>query len=145
MELKLTPTEHENPVSLYVVTVDTMEGDADDYHEFEIFTESVDELKEIIIGMSILCNAYPNGMGGCDSYCGNFFKKYVSDELFYDCSSDNYDSIMSFSVKYYDEASTEFDVEYTIDEEMQNRIDIGDGLTDKEIKKMELPLQKKHL
>ena len=141
MDIKLTPTQKENPKSLYVVTVDTMEGDADDYHVFEITTESVDELKEIIIGMEILCNAYPNGRGGCDEYCGKFYEEYVSEEL-YSYEGFN-DSIQSFSVNYYDENGNEFNVQYTIDEDMQNRIDIADGLTPKEIKEMELPVLSK--
>ena len=141
MDIKLIPTTQENPKLLYVVTVDTMEGDADDYHEFEITTESTDELKEIIIGMSILANAYPNGRGGCDEYCGKFYEEYVSGEL-YNYEGFN-DSIQSFSVKYYNEKGKEFDVQYTIDEEMQNRIDIADGLTPKEIKEMELPVLSK--
>lgn len=140
MEIKLIPTEYENPKSLYVVSVDTMEGDADDYHEFEITTESTDELREIIIGLKILCNAYPNGRGGCDDYCGKFYEEYC-DELY---SYEGFkDSIQSFFVKYYDENGTEFSVDYTPDEEMQNRIDIADGLTPEEIKEMNLPVLSK--
>jgi hypothetical protein len=141
MEIKLIPTQKENPKSLYVVTVETMEGDADDYHDFEITTKSIDELKEIIIGMAILANAYPNGRGGCDEYCGKFYEEYVSDNL-YSYEGFN-DSIQSFSVKYYNEKGEEFNLEYTFDEDMINRIDIADGLTPKEIKEMELPVLSK--
>ena len=138
MDVKLYPANDEIPKSTYVVTVDTMQGDADDYHEFEIHTQTLEELREIIIGMQILCNTYPNGGGG--EYCGEFYKNYVAEDLHYDCNSDWHDSIQSFVVNYFDEQGNKFYVKYTPDEEMQNRIDACDGLTPKEIKQMELPV-----
>ena len=136
MKIKLIPDANTNPKSLYVVTVDTMTGDGDDDHELRIITKSSDELREIIIGISILYNAYPNGHGGYDDYCGEFYEQYVRDELYGE--DDAYDSIGNFKVNYYDENGNKFTVEYTPDDDMTQKIKSFHGLTQEEITQMRL-------
>ncbi len=138
MQVKLHPIKEENPTSLYVVNVNTMEGDGDDYHDFDIKTESLEELSEIVIGLSILINAFPDGRGGYDDYCGDFYEKYVSDKIF--CSDGMLDSIQSFCVTYFNENGNNFRVEIIIDDEMQLRIDSAEGLTESDIKEMKVPV-----
>jgi len=131
----IKPKKSKSLKNTYVVKVETMEGDADDYHNFKISTTDVNELREIIIGLTILLAAYPSGRGGYDDYCGSFYEKYVEEELF--SNEGISDSIESFSVKFYDENGEDFNVEYEMDEEMQERIKNHDGLTEEEIVTME--------
>lgn len=135
MEIKLKPKKARTAKNVYIVTVVTMEGDADDYHSFKLKAKTIEELRELIIGLTILCAAYPNGQGGFDTYCGEFYEKYVSEKLFSYEGMD--DSIESFSVEYINEDGEKFDVEYEMDDEMKNRINSYDGLTEDEIVEME--------
>lgn len=141
MELTLKKQKSANTVkSVYHITVETMEGDADDYHKIKLAVDTEEELKEMIIGLTLLTNAFPRGRGGYDDYCGKFFEEYISEELFsYEGISD---SIESFSVKYINENGEKFKVDYTLDDEMKRRINAFDGLTADEIKTMEFDTSK---
>lgn len=139
MNIRLvTPKKKINVKNVYIVTVDTMTGDADDYHSFKIEASSIDELREIIIGLCILVKAYPNGRGGYDEYCGTFYDKYIADKLFsYEGIHDTIEETDKFDVSYYDENAKHFNVEYEMDPEMIERINNFDGLTEDEIIAME--------
>lgn len=116
MKINLIPSTASNPKSTYNITIQTMTGDGDDEHEFNLKTESQDELREIIIGLELLKNKNP------DDYSGEFFEKYIKDELCYDSNYDTYDSIGPFNIKYYDDYGNEFIVNYTPDDDMLQKI-----------------------
>lgn len=78
MEFKYNESIVKLPFGCYIITVNTMEGDADDYHSFTMtFREDqIEELKERIIQCEVLSLAYPNGRGGYDGYDElDFFEK----------------------------------------------------------------------
>lgn len=103
----------------YTLTIETMEGDADDYHQFELFFEedAVEELKQHIIWCEVLARQYPNGMGGCDSYDFDFFDEHFSEEWFYSEHCDSYDSFDGYDIVFTDEAGVDFDIDVIFTEE----------------------------
>jgi len=103
----------------YVVKVKTMEGDADDYHSFELMPEDEDELRNMILHLEVTLRCYPNGRGGYDTYVGKYSTKYFGELHYYEGMEDE---IESYEVLYYDENGTTYDVEITPDEDMINEI-----------------------
>lgn len=103
----------------YVIKVKTMQGDADDYHSFELIPINENELRNMIIHLEIITRCYPNGRGGYDTYVGKYAKKYFDDLYNYEGMEDQ---IESYEIIYYDENGTIYDVEITLDEDMINEI-----------------------
>jgi hypothetical protein len=56
----------------YVLTINFMEGDADDYHEEKVIIEpnEIDKYKNLIFATEICNSAYQHGRGGYDNYYG---------------------------------------------------------------------------
>lgn len=135
MELKLIPLRKPKNKNHYLIKVNTMEGDADDYHSFTLRASTIEELRELIIGLTLLTLAYPRGRSGLDDYIGKFYEEYISENL-YSRSGVN-DSITSFKVLYFNDDAEEFSVDYELDDDMIGRINSFDGLTEEEIYKME--------
>ena len=107
-------------INYYEVTVNTMEGDADDYHSIEITAETEDELRDIIIHCEIMKRCYPNGRGGYDDYIGPYFDKYFSDDLF--CNEGIQDAITDYEIVYHDTKGNQYSVEIELDDEMKEEI-----------------------
>lgn len=74
MELKISKRKKEERIKTphYILRIDFMEGDADDYHHEEIFIEpeKLDEYKSLILAIECCTSCYPNGRGGYDEYNG---------------------------------------------------------------------------
>lgn len=123
MEFKYTENIVKLPFSCYVLTVETMEGDADDYHSFSMtFREDqIEELKERIIQCEVLSLAYPNGKGGYHGFDElDFFEEHFSDDWYcYECCLD---SFAGYSVVYYDEHSKKFNVDVGLSKEDKAKI-----------------------
>jgi len=56
----------------YILKIDFMEGDADDYHHEEVVIEpeELDNFKSLILAVECCNAAYQNGRGGYDEYYG---------------------------------------------------------------------------
>ena len=52
--------------NVFVFEINTMEGDADDYHSFNLNVEKEKDVKKLIIYCNVLEKSYPNGKGGDD-------------------------------------------------------------------------------
>lgn len=123
MEFKYTESIVKLPFGCYIITVNTMEGDADDYHSFNLtFREDqIEELKERIIQCEVLSLAYPNGRGCYDGYDElDFFEKNFSDGWY--CYEGCWDSFDGYSVVYYDENSKKFNVNVSLSKEDEAKI-----------------------
>lgn len=103
----------------YIVTVYTMEGDADDYHSFDNHfpASKLEELKEFIIYCEVLKRQYPNGRGGGDDYDFTFFDLHFSEEWNYSEYCDSYDSMEGYKVIFFDATGVSYDVIVKLDEE----------------------------
>ena len=135
MELNLVSANLSNPRSAYVILIETMTGDGDDEHEVSITTDSVEELREIIIGLQILDKSEnPEG------YCGDFFNQYIEGQLYEEYGVYDALCISRAVIRYFDENGNEFYVNYTLDEDMIQKINSLHGLSKEDIKSMGLKL-----
>jgi hypothetical protein len=120
----------------YFVKIETMTGDADDYHTLNVeFNEKfvnqyVDDkdynLRNCIIACEILAKQYPRGCGGCDTYDGlPYWDVFFADddEWHYDCNCDRRDTFSSYEVFFYNENGIKHKVEVEFDDEMKAEID----------------------
>lgn len=113
MELNIKKSKLEKqPVSKYIINVQTMEGDGDGYNAFNLtFDEKdIEEVKKVIIYCEVLKRQYPNGRGGCDDYALDFFDEYFNDDWNYTYDGQIQDSMEDYDVYYYDENSVKYDV-----------------------------------
>jgi hypothetical protein len=121
------PTEN-----YYVLTVSTMKGDADDYHEFEVIfnDDMIDNsgehsLKEYVIACEVLYKAYSkNGRGGNDDYVGKYFELF-EDIWPVECNSGSQDSIESYSIEYRDTEGKKYKVEVELSKEDLKEIEMN--------------------
>lgn len=125
-------------ISYYEVTIETMEGDADDYHSIEITAETEDELRDIIIHCEIMKRCYPNGRGGGSDYdyIGPYFDKYFSDNL--SCKDSVQDAIEDYEIVFHDTEGKQYSVKIELDEEMKEEIK-NPKMSDKDKKTMYYP------
>ena len=119
--------KEEKPKNVFLVVVTTMTGDADDYHEIEIFAKDENELKRIIQYIRILEKMAPEWYDKCpcDIFC--FWDDYFSSWFYNGYWFDTYEY---FDVYYFDENSKKFKVEVEYEPE--------DDLELKELMKKEL-------
>ena len=117
MEFLKEKTKVQTIKSKYQVVVDTMTGDGDDYHSFNVYFDEnqISDLQRYIIYCEVLQNQYPNGRGGCDDYELDFFEEYFSDDWYH--YEDMQDSMEDYSVYYYDEDGIKYDVKVVLSEE----------------------------
>lgn len=117
MEFLKEKTKVQTITSKYQVVVETMTGDADDYHEFAVlFDENqISDLQQYIIYCEVLQKQYPNGRGGYDDYELDFFEEYFSDDWYNHEGME--DSMEDYSVYYYDEDGIKYDVKVVLSEE----------------------------
>jgi hypothetical protein len=119
--IKLPPKDHK-PRG-YHLTVETMEGDADDYHEIEFdFCDNEEGLKELskyVIACEVLKKSYPHGRGGDDNYVGKYFEIFSSDgDTVWptDCNSDCQDTFEDYEIIYNDGEGRECEVDIELDD-----------------------------
>ncbi len=134
MEIKLKPKIVSVKRNVYVLTINTIQGHTDDHHKIKLEIDTIEELREIIIGLTLLIAAYPEGKGGFDRYYGKFFEEYIKEELYY--YEGVSDFIQEYSIVMYDDHGVQFNVEIIMDDEMKRRINAFDGLTDADITAM---------
>lgn len=90
MELKIVKKAKERRTTPhYILKIDFMEGDADDFHyeEITIEPEDIDKYKSLILAVECCNAAYQNGRGGYDEYSG--LLEY--DAFFGSINLENYD------------------------------------------------------
>lgn len=120
----------------YVIKVETMQGDADDYHSLELMPENEDELRNMIIHLEIITRCYPDGRGGYDCYVGKYAEEYFEELYNYEGMEDQIEG--GYEILYYDENGIVHDVEITLDEDMINEIKNPD-MSDEHKEEMSYP------
>lgn len=123
MIVKVTGRIIPEELNVYVVTVETMIGDADGYESFEQTFEEVNELKDYIIKLEVISKQYPHGRGGNDHY--NFLDFFEEDfeDWPYDIDSDCLHTFDSYEVTYIDELGHINGVNIELDEKDNELID----------------------
>ena len=120
------PVRVKAPKDRYVVEVDTMEGDADGWNQFESQRykhSELDMLKQYIIYCEVLLKQYPHGRGGSDDHQElPFFEEEFND--YWPCSCDGQfeDSMEGYSVFYYDKTGQKFEVNIELDDKDKEEI-----------------------
>lgn len=121
MKVKINKIPCDTPKNMFVIDIETMEGDADDEHHIEIHCESEEELRDVIIHAEVMKKCYPSGRGGGDDYTGPYFEKYFADSIY--CNDWSHtDSIEDYSIVHYDENGIMRHVVVDFDEEMIEEI-----------------------
>ena len=114
----------ETRTNLFVFVVKTMQGDADDYHEFEMFANKDEnkKVKKLIRYLKVLEKSYPNGKGGCDGFNRlDFFQEWFADDWYsYEGLVDEFESWKLF---FYDEDGIKHSVSYELSQNDQDKID----------------------
>jgi len=115
---------------LFVFEVKTMEGDADDYHEFEMFAnkDELKKVKKLIRYLKVLEKSYPNGKGGCDGFDElDFFEEWFEDDWYsYEGIIDSFESWKLF---FYDENGIKHSVSYELSQKDRDKIDSYPAIT----------------
>jgi len=119
MELSKTKIT-EQPKNGYFIEVETMTGDGDDYHNFEIPCENEDEVKSEIIKLEVISKQYPNGRGGYDTYNELPFWDDFEDWP-YGYDGEIQDELDSFEVYWYND-NVRYKVSYTLSEQDNEEI-----------------------
>ena len=146
MNLKTTSRIEPKYKDKYVMLINTMEGDADDYHTMEFyFSKSrLKKLRQMIVAVTVLSLCYPNGRGGQDDYVGRYARLFLED-LYVEPSYGITDTIQDFSVVYYDKNGGVFNVDIDYDEKMVEEIITASRLTEAEKITMHYPTPDKIL
>jgi len=120
---KVQMPQEEQPKLIYRINVETMEGDADDWHNFDIDIKDEETLKEVIIYCEVMAKQYPHGRGGGNDYYDHldFFDEWFNDEWFYE-DGEWMDSWENYSVSYFDENGVEMKVNVTLEQEDIDKI-----------------------
>jgi hypothetical protein len=93
----------------FLVVIETMEGDADDYHSIEFEAPTEADVFKIITEFRQLEKA-----GSSEDYSDfDFFEGTWSDSLYYNCDSDWYDEVRDYEVFWYDELGDKYKVKVT--------------------------------
>jgi hypothetical protein len=119
MEFKTEKPTAVNPKG-YVLTVHTMEGDADDYHQFDIYLTK-EQLPQYVIALEVIGKTYPNGRGGSDNYAGPHWE-LVSDNWNWSGMCDCEDSYDGYSLVYNTGDGTELPVTVILSEKDKQQI-----------------------
>ena len=119
MEITISKDKDDFPEEGYELIVYTMEGEADDYHDFSmIYTgdESLPELKEDILSLEVLAKTYPHGRGGDDDYIGPHFEKFADP---WNCEEHQgyQDSFENYELWYHDGNGGRFTCEIELDKD----------------------------
>lgn len=121
MTLTKTRKAVQNPKSIYRIKIQTMEGDADGWNYFDInFPDQPnrDKLFEVLRYCEVLKRQYPNGRGGGSGFYDSldFFDMWFN-ELWNYVEGEYMDSMSKYSLVYFDQTGSEFDVEIKFDED----------------------------
>lgn len=111
--------------NVYVIKVTTMEGDADDYHDFELLfpaREFDTVFRQWVINMEVLAKQYKNGMGYGDGYNHLPFWEDIQHKWFHECDSGFCDKFNDYKTFYNDEDGIEHRITLEFDEEMKKEI-----------------------
>lgn len=114
MKITYTPDEHyQIPTNQFVFTLQTMTGDADDYHQIEITFDKEDEIKELVVAAEIAIQMGWNARG-------KLFQKHFSEEIhsYEGCN----DKPQYYTIVWYDKHGKRFKITATIDADMQKQI-----------------------
>lgn len=88
----------------FVVTIETMEGNAYNYHEITFVCKSESEVVELYEEFAKMVQ-----FGCSESYYNlEFFCPKWSEKLYYNINSEWYDEVRTFSVIWYDENGAKF-------------------------------------
>lgn len=93
------------PKNVYRIKIETMEGDADDYHEITYWVNTQEEVLDLYAQYKLLQETDQDGWGELTFW--NIWK----DCIYYNCNNDWYDSLEEFNVVYYNENGAKFKVE----------------------------------
>jgi hypothetical protein len=114
MKVTYTPDEHyQIPKNTFVFTLETMTGDADDYHQIEISFDKEDEIKELVVAAETAIQMGWNARG-------YLFEKHFNEEIhsYEGCR----DKPLYYTIVWYDKSGKRFKVTATIDADMQKQI-----------------------
>lgn len=104
--------------NMWSIEIETMEGDADDYHRFSLEFEEIEDFKKCLIQCEVLDKQYPNGRGGGDDYNDLDFFEEVFDELWhYACDGQFADSMDGYVPFYYNAAGDKLTVDIEFSKE----------------------------
>ena len=92
------------PKDVYRIEIETMEGDADDYHEIDYWADTQEEVLEQYAQYKLLQETDQDGWGELPFW--NMWEDYI----YYNCDTDWYDSLEEFKVVYYNENGAKFEV-----------------------------------
>lgn len=93
------PTQLKNT---FKVVITTMEGDADDYHTIDILCKTEEDLLQIFSRF--------NELKRQDEDEWTLTEGEWTDDIYYNCDSDHYDSMYEFKVTWFNENSIEHTV-----------------------------------
>lgn len=125
MELNFSKIKEQNPKNIYRFTINTMEGDADDYHSFEIDVNSLKEAKEMIIYCEVMSKQYKkNGRGGGSGFYDHldFFDEFFDNEWHYE-DGEWMDSWEDYSLVFFNKNGEKFRTSITFTDEDKAIID----------------------
>lgn len=112
----------------FVIRVETMEGDADDEHEFELAFKpnETDKILRTIICLERCRNEYLSGKGGYDDYWHiPDFEELLSEEWFsYEGTQDSFEE---WYLTFFDENGTEFNVKSKFTKEEKHQFSHYEG------------------
>lgn len=92
------------PKNGYRIKIETMEGDADDYHKINSWANTEEEVLEIYAQYKLLQEIDQDEWGELP------FWNMWEDSIYYNCDSEWYDSLVEFKVVYYNENGAKFKV-----------------------------------
>ena len=93
------------PKNVYRIKIETMEGDADDYHKINSWANTEEEVLEIYAQYKLLQETSQS-----DWVDLSFWSEW-EDSIYYNYDSEWYDSLVEFKVVYYNENGAKFKVE----------------------------------
>lgn len=119
--------KHKVKEECYELIIETMTGDADDFHKTICTIKNNEEgekhLKELIVACEILKKSYPSGMGGCDKYVGPYFELIYNNYGWHHGGDGQYqESFEGYELKYHDGLGGIYDCSVIIDQEMRKEI-----------------------
>ena len=152
MKLTIGPpiVKSKNPVNTYKIVVETMEGDADDYHTVTKLTTSEEEIKTIMLVLEAIVR-----VGGqpkdLSEFERPFFDKTLGHDADFICSPsrcwnnsqfDWWDSYQSHRLTYYNNEGVECSVDYSLDKTDVLKMkleDIAEQANEEEIEDVVIP------